>query len=431
MTYKKTIWVDQNVERPKTYEFTNNSDGSTTLTESFGNVVELGTPVNALNMNHIEDGIESVAIRFYNADESYDAGEWVLGTVNGNRGIYESAVDDNENNPLTDTNYWTKVKLGGSDKNIGGLCWSLLPVSDIGLHLLDGSLLQGSGVYAEFVNYIKTLYEDDPNANYFETENNWQASVTQYGVCGKFVYDSVNNTVRLPKVTGFIEGTIDETALGDLVEAGLPNITGWVGNNLMGSESYPQQGSLYYSAPQGHIGAGTGSTAITNINIDASISNSIYGNSSTVQPQAIKGFLYMVVATGGKTTMEADIDEIATDLNGKLDTDLTNMAASQSAKNTIMGWNIPDYANGISVNSSAGTYTAPSNGTLDIAVYGGVIGHTSPIKINGVDVHSSPTVGGGEYRNNFSYLVNKNDVITWSANAGGVNLIFYPLKGVN
>lgn len=58
MTYIKNIWVDQDVERPKTYDVTNNQDGSITLTDSFGIVTELGTPVNATNMNHIEEGIE-------------------------------------------------------------------------------------------------------------------------------------------------------------------------------------------------------------------------------------------------------------------------------------------------------------------------------------------------------------------------------------
>ena len=59
MTYIKNIWVDQSVERPKTYEITNNDDGSVTLLDSFGLISEIGTPVNADNMNHIEEGIEN------------------------------------------------------------------------------------------------------------------------------------------------------------------------------------------------------------------------------------------------------------------------------------------------------------------------------------------------------------------------------------
>lgn len=69
MAYIKNTWVDQDVERPKTYEVTNNQDGSITLTDSFGLVTELGTPVNAVNMNHIEDGIESNDIRIGDLDD--------------------------------------------------------------------------------------------------------------------------------------------------------------------------------------------------------------------------------------------------------------------------------------------------------------------------------------------------------------------------
>lgn len=64
MTYVKNTWADQNVEFPRTYTVTKNGGGSLssgdtiTLTDSFGNVTEIGTPVNATNMNHIEDGIE-------------------------------------------------------------------------------------------------------------------------------------------------------------------------------------------------------------------------------------------------------------------------------------------------------------------------------------------------------------------------------------
>ena len=113
--------------------------------------------------------------------------------------------------------------LAISSRNIGEIVSSTIPLSDAGLHLLDGALISGSGSYADFVTYIAGLVSTYPDL--FETEANWQTSVTNYGVCGKFVYDSENNTVRLPKITGFIEGTTDVTALGDLIEAGLPNIT--------------------------------------------------------------------------------------------------------------------------------------------------------------------------------------------------------------
>lgn len=60
MAYTKTQWKDQNVENPRTYVMRDNGDDTVTLLDAFGTVTELGTPVNATNMNHIEQGIEDV-----------------------------------------------------------------------------------------------------------------------------------------------------------------------------------------------------------------------------------------------------------------------------------------------------------------------------------------------------------------------------------
>lgn len=208
-------------------------------------------------------------------------------------------------------------------RNIGQIITSTIPLSDAGLHLLDGSLIQGSGIYADFVTYISGLVSTYPDL--FETEANWQTSVTNYGVCGKFVYDSVNNTVRLPKITGFIEGTTDVTALGDLLQAGLPNIEGTLRFSQKGfplSDAALASGALYKisESTNGYFSNQSDSvTRFSTIGFNASNSNSIYGNSSTVQPQSIKVLYYIVIATSAKTDIQVDIDEIATDLNGKAD----------------------------------------------------------------------------------------------------------------
>ena len=58
MAYTKNVWTDQQVERPRTYTVTKNQDNTITLQDAFGVATDLGTPVNATNMNHIEEGIE-------------------------------------------------------------------------------------------------------------------------------------------------------------------------------------------------------------------------------------------------------------------------------------------------------------------------------------------------------------------------------------
>ena len=110
MSYTKNTWVDQDVERPRTYEVTNNKDGSITLTDSFGLVQELGTPVNAVNMNHIEDGIEDLDLLKANIDLS--------NLSNAGQGI----LDNKANISLSNINNSAKVMMSGmampSDKYI-------------------------------------------------------------------------------------------------------------------------------------------------------------------------------------------------------------------------------------------------------------------------------------------------------------------------
>lgn len=228
---------------------------------------------------------------------------------------------------------WAEAGGGGSGHVVGEIVSSTLPITDAGFHLLDGALISGSGTYAAFVDYIGDLYDGGSYSGLFETEANWQTAVTAYGVCGKFVYDSVNNTVRLPKITGIIEGTTDTTALGDLVEAGLPNITGQVAIYVR-----PEDASgVFYLNGTGSNANKTGDYGDKYINFDASRSSSIYGNSATVQPQTIKVLYYIVIATSAKTAIEADIDQIASDLNGKADADLTNCTKPHIVETYVNG----------------------------------------------------------------------------------------------
>ena len=236
-------------------------------------------------------------------------------------------------------------------RNVGEIITSTLPLTDAGLHLLDGSLILGGGIYQGFVDYIASIVSIYPSI--FTTESAWQTSVTTYGVCGKFVYDSINNTIRLPKITGIIEGTTDVTALGDLIQAGLPvlttsttgahthtrgsmNITGSA--RIAGANIESPSGAFSASSASVAYTGNYGSTGILNFNAannwtgstssegNHSHTASWGANTNTVQPQTIKCYYYIVIATTTKTEIEVDIDEIATDLNGKADRDLSNLS---------------------------------------------------------------------------------------------------------
>ena len=68
--------------------------------------------------------------------------------------------------------------------------------------------------------------------------------------------------------------------------AGLPNITGTLGYQKEGSMYV--DGCIYYSGDKARCGSFDGTLSTTPARFDASRSSAIYGNSSTVQPPAIK-----------------------------------------------------------------------------------------------------------------------------------------------
>lgn len=316
----------------------------------------------------------------------------------------------------------TPVEAG---RNIGQIIQSLLPLTDAGLHLLDGTLISGNGIYKSFVEYISKL---DLTASYFTTEADWQQSVTTYGVCGKFVYNASANTVRLPKVTGFVEGTIDPSALGDLVEqfVKLPNITGAFETSDRG---HVTTGAFYTTSGATARGDNNGSSGHW-INLDASRASSVYSGNGTdtkIQPQSILGYMYIVVATGTKTDIEVDIDNVVTDLNNKVD--ISNMVEITDIGEPLTGLFMPDYTSGISFAMST-NFTAPANGIINATVNGYGGSDAWYWTINGGVKHYFGGNSGGVYP--ITLLVSKGDVVNIVGTSDTENSFwFYPCKGDN
>jgi hypothetical protein len=59
MAYEPTVWKNRVVERPLTFNIVNNPDGTVTLVPAPGVIVESGTPVNAVNLNKLEQGLKT------------------------------------------------------------------------------------------------------------------------------------------------------------------------------------------------------------------------------------------------------------------------------------------------------------------------------------------------------------------------------------
>lgn len=224
------------------------------------------------------------------------------------------------------------VKVSGSNANftlpIGSIFSSAIPIMDANVHLLDGSLISQTGLYKTFADLIKSLVASSYNISCSETEFNNDVSAT--GNCGKFVVDNTAGTIRLPKITTFIQGLSSITDIGKSLEAGLPNITGTINNNWTSSASY--SGALYLVGTGSANRAATGSSNAYNMGIDASMSNSIYGNSDTVQPQATQFPYYIVLAAGYKPSQVVEMDNIVSDVNLKQNKLIANPVALNTTR---------------------------------------------------------------------------------------------------
>ena len=314
-------------------------------------------------------------------------------------------------------------------RNLGEIVSSTIPLVDAGLHLLDGAVLAGSGIYSEFVNYIKDLYNSGEYSDLFVLEGDWQSSVTTYGVCGKFVYFPVNNAVRLPKVTGKLDGTTDVTALGDLVAQyiKLPNITGTAGviahDKTTSTGYYEYTGALYNNRTVSTtVGFTTNSAWQSDVlGFDASRSSSVYsgtGSDTKIHEQAINVLYYIVVGTTAKTRVVVDMDQIATDLNRKADNDLTNITTSANEK--IATASLPSWVvvSTITIGASGATYTASTDGWINLAAT--VTNQSSgwvQVSVGNCTVRGA--IGGGLFtvflpvRKGQTYTIYYNDIDTW------------------
>ena len=218
--------------------------------------------------------------------------------------------------------------------------------------------LKGNGELKK-VSFSASEVEFGYENSMFATEEQWQDCVAKYGSCGKFVVSS--SGVRLPKVSDIMQGTTDVTAVGDLIEAGLPNITGsfydYHHDNFNSSGVFSEK---IENDNHGILPKDNTANRHVEVNFNASRSNPIYGNSTTVQPQSIEALLYICVANSVKTQIQVDIDNIATDLNGKADVDLNNLSAV--GRNTTAHLAMPSnrttdlsFVHGVA-------YTAPADG---------------------------------------------------------------------
>lgn len=157
-----------------------------------------------------------------------------------------------------------------------------------------------------------------------DQETNVSAIYTATGVAWYYILDTTNQRFKLPR-TKFAFTGLRDTA-GGYVEAGLPNITGNLGDINAGGTSASVSGAFYFNTQASPNKYNTTAANIDGFGFDASRSSSIYGNSTTVQPPATQMYLYCYIGEDAMVE-NAGIDlEI---LDEKVDiNDLVNVVAT-------------------------------------------------------------------------------------------------------
>ncbi|MBE7703646.1 MAG: hypothetical protein E7Z89_06315 [Cyanobacteria bacterium SIG28] len=216
-----------------------------------------------------------------------------------------------------------------------------------------------------------------------------------YGFAWFYGVDTENERIFLPRNNYFEQATGTVSEVGQGVEAGLPNITGKFTSGGPATNDPAVEGAfsnLTTSSPT-KIQGGTANRAL--VRFDASDSNSIYNNSDTVQPNAVKKLLYICV--GNTTNYEGITDvvnqgmEILEQVALKVNVDGTNL--NTEGKSLISGLAFPsDKWIDLTVGASGTTYTAPANGWFHLW---NTAGGGNPIMLDSaVSALVASTIGG-------------------------------------
>ena len=251
---------------------------------------------------------------------------------------------------------------GDSNLPIG----TIIPINATSNYIPNGSLPCDGAEYSKsqfsdlWSNYLSTSLLN--TCTYIEYEQD----IATYGQCAKFAIDTANNKFRVPfiKDGSVIQQALTNSELGKSYNAGLPNITGGPSGSLVGTTIKGDDvtsGAITTIAMNGVKIGDSGTTRyLRQIGFDASLSNPTYGNSDTVQPNAVALRYFVVVANGQINQSMMDWSAWASSLQGKANTDLSNL--SNSGKKVIDGqW--------VSKTATLSTATAVGTYTIDLSSY--------------------------------------------------------------
>ncbi|MBP9988575.1 MAG: hypothetical protein KBT46_03675, partial [Ruminococcus sp.] len=301
---------------------------------------------------------------------------------------------------------------------------------------ISGKTLQSETIGAVTVQFY--LADDGHKICPASEESNVASIYTNTGVAWYYIIDTTNTRFKLPRTKYGFNGIRDE--VGKYIPESLPNIKGVIGcsRTLHEYNKQPISSGAIIATPSSQtvIGSDKYSSDVYTYSLDANNYSGVYQDNAPVQERATQMYLYFYVGEFSQSATEQTAGLNAELFNSKADADLSNINASATAKETIIGWCIPDYGAGITTGYNT-AFTAPTDG-LGVWAFSGnyaqihiKLGNTtsSPIiAIQAIDINvqnacaciSLPLKKGETY-----YIQFLNTIARVYCNT------FYPFKGVN
>lgn len=247
------------------------------------------------------------------------------------------------------------------------------------------------------------------------------------GVAWYYILDTENKRFKLPRTKWAFTGL--RNAVGNFIEAGLPNITGqtnFAPNAGMRYDAQPR-GAFYKATATGHI-MKFEQAAGNDLGFDASLSSEVYGKSDTVQPHSTEQYLYFYVGNTVRNQTEVNVGTVTEHLNGKADLNLSNANPSKNFRENVFNWGLPDFTSGVTKSWNT-DIVAETNGW--VRFHGNLVddGAAMVMSINGENVFYLAYRFDAQGTSLQMIPVSKGDVYKCYGGSDSQAITFYPCKG--
>lgn len=199
----------------------------------------------------------------------------------------------------------------GGDK-IGQIRFSINPNIEPGYLALNGQEVNRE----DYPNLWAWVQQQ---VGFLVEEGEWQSLSTAHnGNVGKYSVGNGTSTFRLPNLGCWVRGGGDTSVVGDVgsnLDAGLPNIEGSLTGPMVINGSFTPEGALTTDLTTTYASGAYQADRYAKIILDASLSNPIYGNAETVQPESIIGIWLVKAYHVPVTDMGQDITVNGTSAN--------------------------------------------------------------------------------------------------------------------